>query len=62
MTAAFILFLLAGSPAFRGAVRFADLMTRFDECGRLDRATEELLAIARLDDRPLPVPAPALAA
>lgn len=57
LTAAFVLFLLAGHAGFRSTVRFADLMNPFDDrSGRLDRATEELLAIARLEDRPLPVP------
>lgn len=57
LTAAFVLFLLAGHPGFRGAIRFADLMNRLDDKGdRLDRAAEELLVIARLEDRPLPGP------
>ena len=51
LTSAFVLFLLARLPGFREAVRFADLMTWFDErADRLDNDTLELYHMASLDD------------
>ncbi len=51
LTSAFVLFLLARLPGFREAIRFADLMTWFDErADRLDDVTLELYQMASLDD------------
>jgi len=51
LTSVFVLFLLARLPRFRESVRFADLMTWFDErADRLDDVTLELYHMARLDD------------
>lgn len=51
LTSAFVLFLLARLPRFREAVRFADLMTWFEErADRLSDETLELYHMARLDD------------
>lgn len=51
LTSAFVLFLLARLPRFREAVRFADLMTWFEErADRLNDETLELYHMARLDD------------
>ncbi len=51
LTSVFVLFMLARLPIFREAVRFADLMTWFDErADRLDNVTLELYHMARLDD------------
>jgi hypothetical protein len=51
LTSAFVLFLLARLPGFREAIRFADLMTWFDErADRLDDETLELYQMASLDD------------
>jgi hypothetical protein len=50
MTSAFILSLLAGDAEFRAAVRLADLLDWFEEHSRrLDRDTEQLWQLARLD-------------
>jgi len=60
LTSAFVLFLLARLPGFREAIRFADLMTWFDE--RADRLGDETLQfyhMASLDD---PARQPAFAA
>lgn len=51
LTSVFVLFLLARLPGFRESIRFADLMTWFDErADRLDDVTLELYHMARLDD------------
>ncbi len=51
LTSAFVLFLLARLPRFRESIRFAELMTWFDErADRLDPDTAELYHMASLDD------------
>ncbi len=51
LTSAFVLLLLARLPGFREAIRFADLMTWFDErADRLDDDTLQLYHMASLDD------------
>lgn len=51
LTSAYVLFLLARQPRFREAIRFADLMTWFDErADRLEPVTLELYQMASLDD------------
>jgi len=56
LTTAFVLFLLADDPAFRGAARLFDLLGWFDEHeARLDTATRDLLHMARLSLDAAPV-------
>ena len=70
LVAAFILFLLTSDSEFRSAVRFADLMSDFDDhADQLDEPTRQLWAMARLDHNTLPAepvsagqPAPCVAA
>jgi hypothetical protein len=51
LTSAFVLLLLARLPGFREAIRFADLMTWFDErADRLNDETLQLYHMASLDD------------
>ncbi len=51
LTSAFVLFLLARLPQFRESIRFAELMTWFDErADRLDEDTAQLYHMASLDD------------
>ncbi len=51
LTSAFILFLLARLPRFRETIRFAELMTWFDErADRLDEDAAQLYHMASLDD------------
>ena len=51
LTSAFVLFLLARLPRFRESIRFAELMTWFDErADRLDEDTAQLYHMASLDD------------
>lgn len=51
LTSAFVLFLLARLPRFRESVRFAELMTWFEErLDRLEPDTAELYHMASLDD------------
>ena len=55
LTGAFILYLLAGDDTFRRSIRFAELMTWFeDHAERLDSDTNQLWQIARLDTPPPP--------
>lgn len=57
LTSAFVLLLLARLPRFRETVRFAELMTWFDErADRLEPDTTELYHMASLDD-PSRIPA-----
>ena len=51
LSSAFVLFLLARLPRFRERIRFAELMTWFDErADRLDEDTAQLYHMASLDD------------
>lgn len=51
LTSAFVLFLLARLARFRESIRFAELMTWFDErADRLDEDTAQLYQMASLDD------------
>jgi hypothetical protein len=63
LTSVFVLFLLARLPGFREAVRFADLMTWFDErADQLDPDTQQLYHMASLDDPARQPPCPAMGA
>ena len=63
LTGAFILYLLVGDDQFRQAVRFADLMTWYEQHrDRLDDATNQLWEIARLEMTVPPEPDAALVA
>lgn len=57
LTSAFILFLLGHADTFRAAIRFADLLSYFDErLPRLAPETQELIVMARLHtDAPTPL-------
>lgn len=61
LTSAFVLFLLARLPRFRESIRFAELMTWFDErADRLDDDTAQLYHMASLDDPARLIHSPAL--
>ena len=63
LTSAFVLFLLARLPHFRESIRFAELMTWFEErLDRLEPETTELYHMASLDDPTRQIDSPQLAA